>query len=294
MSVKIVGIGMGGIKALTLEGFEALNGADVLIGSQRAVESLKPKNNVVMHFEFNSLKIAEIIKQYDQVKSIVVLMSGDTGFYSGCTALCKLLDNNVEIISGVSSVSYMAAKIKRPWQNVRLVSAHGKHLNILGELLSQKEVFFLTGGKIVAETIIKTAFEASLRETVFFVGERLSYEDEAITKGTAIELLEKNFGSLSVVWAVSNNEPDDRLFHGELDDGDFMREKVPMTKQEIRALILKKLDLRKNDVVYDIGGGTGSVSVAVALSSPFIKVFSIETKEKAHELIFKQAIAQGI
>ncbi len=64
-------------------------------------------------------------------------------------------------------------------------------------------------------------------------------------------------------------------------DDRFTRDKVPMTKEEVRMISLCKLRLGKKSVLYDIGSGTGSISVEAALLSPSIKVFSIECNEDA-------------
>lgn len=72
-------------------------------------------------------------------------------------------------------------------------------------------------------------------------------------------------------------------------DEEFIRGKVPMTKQEVRAASICKLRLREDSVVYDVGCGTGSVSVEIARLSPKIKVFAVDSNPKAVELTKKNA-----
>ncbi len=70
-----------------------------------------------------------------------------------------------------------------------------------------------------------------------------------------------------------------------MQDNEFIRGKVPMTKEEIRTLVLSKLNLLDGDVMMDIGAGTGSVSIEAAQKIPRGKVIAIEYKDEAIELI---------
>ena len=65
----------------------------------------------------------------------------------------------------------------------------------------------------------------------------------------------------------------------------FIRGKVPMTKSEVRAVSVSKLELTPEAVLYDVGAGTGSVSVEAALSCPGSRVFALERRAEAAELI---------
>ena len=65
----------------------------------------------------------------------------------------------------------------------------------------------------------------------------------------------------------------------------FIRGKVPMTKSEVRTVSLSKLELYEGCEFWDIGAGTGSVSVEAAVSCPGIHVCAFEYKEEAVELI---------
>lgn len=70
-----------------------------------------------------------------------------------------------------------------------------------------------------------------------------------------------------------------------IDDEEFIRGKVPMTKQEIRILTLAKAQIENNSVVADIGAGTGSITIEAARLAPNGKIFAIERKADAAELI---------
>lgn len=72
-----------------------------------------------------------------------------------------------------------------------------------------------------------------------------------------------------------------------IEDEAFIRDQVPMTKEEVRCISICKLHLQKDSVVYDVGSGTGSIAVELSLCSPDMRVYAIETNPAAVELIRK-------
>lgn len=99
------------------------------------------------------------------------------------------------------------------------------------------------------------------------MGENLSYPEEKITHGTAEEISKLEFPSLSVMMILNKNANGfEHTVHG-LHDDLFMRSKVPMTKQEVRAVSISKLMPKATDNIYDIGAGTGSCSIELALQA---------------------------
>ena len=125
-----------------------------------------------------------------------------------------------------------------------------------------------------------------LDDVTVFAGSNLSYEDEMLVSGTPSEMVGKDFPSLCVVM-IKNPSPREVRRPCFLSDEDFERDKTPMTKEEIRVLILHKMKLRPDDVVWDIGAGTGSVSIECARQVPFGQVHAVEKNERALALIRK-------
>ena len=97
-------------------------------------------------------------------------------------------------------------------------------------------------------------------------GEHLSYDYERIVSGTARELAEQTFADLAVMLAENPHPIKRACAAPSLADGDFLRGKAPMTKEEVRALVISKLHLAPDHTVWDVGAGTGSVSVEAALA----------------------------
>jgi len=208
------------------------------------------------------------------------------GFYSGAKGLYPLLsDCQVVPVPGLSSLSYFCAKLHVPWQDVCLISAHGRAHNAPGAVQSHARTFILTGGSYRPGDLCAQLCQWGLGEVRITVGERLSYPDERITVGTAEELADRSFDSLAVVLAENPAPMYPAYAAPALRDGDFLRDKTPMTKEEIRALCLARLRLKPWHTVWDVGAGTGSVSAECCLAVREGRVFAVERKAEALSLL---------
>jgi len=300
MKVTIVGIGMGDGLTLTQEARQAIGAAELLIGAPRMIDAVSSYRSAdSAHVE--AIRTAEIREALDRstVARACVLCSGDTGFYSLATTLREALAGyEVETLPGITTVQYLASRIGRPWQGCTLVSAHGLSCNVLGQVLAHRETFFLTGGEVTPESIVKTLLAAGLGALEMTVGERLSYPDECIATDCVSAFAGRTFDTLSSVWIRRGELRDAEvaalpLLAGGIPDEAFIRGKAPMTKQEVRACVIAKLGVRADDVFYDVGAGTGSVSVELALASPFDTVYAVEADHDAFSLIEENRIRFG-
>ena len=233
-------------------------------------------------------ELAEVAASADPDKDILgILVSGDVGFFSLAKTIAGKLPNcEVRRYCGISSLVYFASRLQMSWDDAKIISMHGRQQNLVSAVLRHKKVFSLTGGDNSPQVLCKKLCEQDLNEVKVFVGSNLSYPEETIVSGTAAELAKGNFPSLSVMMILNDKAGDfsKQYVHG-LDDGLFLRGKAPMTKQEIRAVSISKLQPRPDDIIYDIGAGTGSCSVELALQAPFGKLYAFEMKEDALELL---------
>lgn len=276
----IIGVGMGNPDTLTLLGQRAIEHSTLLIGAPRLLAHYPDKNTLPL---IAPQEIADCIEAH-KGERIAVLLSGDVGFYSGAKKLYELLEGQeIETVAGISSPVYLAAKLRRPWQNMKLLSAHGRACNVLGEIRCHHEVFLLTGGSYTVHTLCRALIEKGMTAVTLTVGERLSYSDEAITTGTADVLLGKEFDALAVVLIDNPSAVDGNMIP--LADSDFIRGDIPMTKQEIRTLVVSKLQPKAGSIIWDVGAGTGSVAIACALTAPKGRVYAIEKNADAVGLI---------
>ena len=285
--VVLAGLGMGNPETRTLGLERAIREADCLIGAQRMLESVETAGKRC-HTAVLARDIAQFIRS-DSGRRFAVLLSGDTGFYSGARSLvAELTDMDVEVLPGIGSLQYFCARLKRPWQDVRALSLHGRDCDFAGEVRRNPAVFALVGGSDGARQAIARLCEASLSDCTVHVGQRLGYADERIVSGTAQELLNETFDPLSVILVENARSGEFVVTHG-LPDEAFLRDETPMTKSEVRSVCLSKLQLTRSAVVYDVGSGSGSVSVECALQATQGRVYAIEMKKKALALTRRNA-----
>ncbi len=303
--IYIIGIGMGNPDTITVKGKELISKSQALIGAKRMVDSFKLENQQVVH-AISPDEILTWIEEHAEIEKAAILMSGDLGFFSGAKKLRTLISEKYgsivgnaqicfEYMPGVSSLSYFSSAVGLAWEDTRIVSLHGRDDRDVSAVLNNEKTFFLTdGGNNTVKRICGRLVEAGMEYVSVFVGEKLSYEEEAITTGTALELSEKNFEPLSVMIVIN-----DKVLQREkntlgIRDEEFIRGDVPMTKEEIRTLTASKLNLKENDVVYDIGAGTGSVSIEMALACRYGDVYAVETNSEGIDLIHKNKDIFGV
>ncbi len=282
-SVSLIGIGMGDPDNLTMEARRACEEADVLIGAKRMLEAVRdlsaPKVPAYLPEE-----IRAYLEAHPEYEQAAILLSGDIGFYSGARKLLDHLEGYpVQVYCGIPSVAYLCAKLRCPWEDVFLTSVHGRSQNLVGAVRAHEKVFTLVGKQESFRELCRDLLEYGFGHVRLHVGCRLSYEDERILSGGPEELLQEETGDLTAV-LIENPRAETVVTHG-IADEEFLRGEVPMTKSEVRSISISKLRLGRDSIVYDVGAGTGSVSVEAALQAWRGKVYAIEKKSEAAELI---------
>ena len=283
---KITLIGMGASAAtLTAEGWDALRRAERVAGARRLLDALPAE---IAAERIPAVKPEEILPALEGACSAAVLYSGDTGFYSGAPALLERLRGRqvqVELQPGLSSVQLLAARLGRPWQDWKLVSAHGRPCDPVAAVCGGKPAFFLTGvGESGPTALCQKLTDAGLGGLSVAVGEDLGLASQKIFSGSAAQAAGAQFGPLAVLLA----EPAFRLparTPGWPDDTFVRAEGVPMTKQAIRAQVLAQLALCPGETVWDVGAGTGSVSLEMAYANGGAPVWAVERLPAACDVL---------
>lgn len=289
---------------------------DVIIGGKRNLESFglenchnNYNNKEIIYLDANLEYVCEYIKQNAHSKTILILSSGDPCVFGIMEYFKKKLlyagfsdrQYSIEVIPGISSLQYFCAKLLVSLNDVKIISMHGRKNEDIEDIVSNNvytAIFTDSSNKPdkICSMLLQKGF--AQQHISVYVGENLSYENEKIIHGTLCEISNMQFGNLTLMLlhnlkpsaqnkTCKNNWTFDT--YGMPDDI-FERGHAPMTKEEIRALSISKLRLKHNSIVYDIGAGTGSVSVECALICRNGRIYAIEKDEQAAELICKNAL----
>ena len=285
--ITLIGMGAGTPESLTTQGLAALQNAELILGAKRLLEQLPQGCTENRKALYQPKEILAALAANPGAETALVY-SGDTGFYSGAAQLLPMLRAfgiSCRVLPGFSSVQLLAAAVGRPWQDWKLVSAHGCACDPMAECLTAggRPVFFLTGGTETPATLCAALTAAGLGDAHALAGENLGRAEEKIFFGTAQEFAQKQFASLSVLLIEHLPQPPRRA--SGFPDEAFIRGEVPMTKQEVRAAALAKLAVKPTDILLDVGAGTGSVSVELALAAPRGRVYAVECDPEACGLI---------
>lgn len=282
MKVTLIGAGAGP-DTLTAQALKALAEAQAIVGAPRLLEDISGTCAAPAYPASAARDIMAVLDGLDCGRAAVVF-SGDSGFFSGARRLLPLLRERgweAEVLPGISSVQLLAARLGRPWQDWRLISAHGVEADAPAEIMCARPVFFLTGGKLGPAELCAQLVRAGLDTLPVTVGENLACPDERITYGTAAEIAKRSFAPLSVLLAEAVPVMPRRA-PGWPDEA-FIRGGTPMTKQTVRAAVLSKLAIAPGDICWDVGAGTGSVSVEMAALAR--RVYAVERDHEACGLI---------
>ena len=288
-TISCIGIGMGTLDTLTHEAAETIRNADILFGAKRILESVEHMPGLLHEGqiwieEYRGAQIAEYLSTRLHLTRIVILMSGDVGFYSGARLMQDAFpEEKIDYYCGISSVVYFASKVPTAWQDAKLLSAHGRSLNLLNCVQRYPKIIMIVSGVEDVRAICQELVEAEMTHVRVTVGTNLSYPEETVTSGTPEDFLQAETTGLHIM-LLENPQAKHIIVPG-MPDETFVRGKVPMTKEEIRILSVAKLQLTEDAVVYDVGAGTGSVSMECARLCTQGMVYAVERNPEGIALI---------
>lgn len=274
--IYLVGAGIEGWEGFGAKALEVIGKAEVLIGHRRHLD-------IFPDFTGKKQELGDLSILLEQLKSTdkrtVILGSGDPNFFGIARFLLRNLPKErIEIFPNVTSVQYAFAQIKEPWDDAIFVSVHGRGLKgAVDRIVAAEKVAVLTDKNnspavIARELIARGAegYEAWLCENLGLPGEKFTRTD---VKG----LLELPAAELNILILIKAWEPQLAQYPViGIDDDEFATAKKLITKQEVRAVTLAKLRLQDDLVMWDIGAGSGSVSIEASNLMPNGRIFALE------------------
>ncbi|MDD3360688.1 MAG: precorrin-6y C5,15-methyltransferase (decarboxylating) subunit CbiE [Hespellia sp.] len=288
--VYLIGIGMGAVEEMTMEAVTYLRESDCVIGAKRMIQSAMRLGFEKTVFEsYQPREIKQFLKEHKSFQSVSIVLSGDSGFYSGAKSLTEELKDDFQIIQvpGICAIAALAAKLGTSWEDAKLVSIHGRNQNFISAVVHHQKVFLLLGNEKNGKELCDKLVYYGLGDVKVTVGSNLSCENEQIVSKRADELTPQDVSGLSVAMIV-NPHPQVQICR-HIADEELIRGNVPMTKEEVRILSIAKLELTERAVLYDVGAGTGSVGIEAALQNASIQIYAVEKNPEGVELIRKNA-----
>ncbi len=286
-TITLAGVGPGNGEHRTVELEGILKKADVIFGAKSVIERLGNRNVPVFPV-YKGEDILKILNDNCEFHDPLAVYSGDISLCSGALKASEVLGENgyeVKLVSGISSVTLFAKRLGISLEEVKILSCHMRKRNIAGYAKIEGKIIVLTSGVQQAlEICEKLLLENGTKKYILKLGIELGTDMEEL-----LEISDKSDFPAELTGKcllyIENSKAQGRKVGAGKRDEDFIRGNTPMTKEEVRALSIRKLELESNSVLYDIGAGTGSVSVEAALLFPEIRVYSIEKNEEAVGLL---------
>ena len=304
MTIDVIGIGLDGVKGLTDTVKQLINNATILVGSDRHLSYFSNHPAQKLSLDIFFANIEDLEQQLDQGERLAILASGDPLFFGlGRLLLEKIPAKKMQFYPHFSAVQLTFNSLKIPWQDAKFFSAHGRSLEGLASLLQQGEakIAILTDSHNSPSAIAR--FYQSLDLPIdydIWVCENLGGDQEQIYHFPARQIEQittinkQHFAPLNIVVFLRQNQENSPVIEDlpclGLPDSAFLS--FPdrpglMTKREIRLLVLGELALQPQQIVWDIGAGTGSVSIEIARICPASTIYAIEKTTMGKTLIEK-------
>ncbi|MEZ0576600.1 precorrin-6y C5,15-methyltransferase (decarboxylating) subunit CbiE [Halodesulfovibrio aestuarii] len=295
MAIHVVGLGIDPDTLPELHE-QIITTADVLVGGKRQLAAFadldaetipitSPLSNV-----FNAIEAS-----YNARKEVVVIADGDPLFYGiGDSIIKKFGSENVVIHPNTATIQAIAARAKVSWQDMRMLSLHGRndYPPLYTALMQCDHVAVLTDDTNIPAVIAQKLLDRGL--TWFNIGifEDMGTDNEKITNCTLDEASCRSFSRLNAVLIKRTGHPEQPLRVG-IPDTQFATERKLITKRPVRAASLSMLELEPRNIMWDIGAGSGSVSIEAAHLLSKGAIYSVERKSERVDLIRKNRARFG-
>jgi precorrin-6Y C5,15-methyltransferase (decarboxylating) len=279
----------------------ALRAADLLVGSARQHDDLAraslPGTPVELWGRIDELAELCATRAAEGTR-VCVLASGDPGFFGIVRALAARLGReNLVVYPAPSSITLAFARVGIPWDDAVVATCHGRPIEPAAAcVVEHHKVAVLVSRDSPPEALGRAVLAAGAAARDVWVCSHLGEREESVTQTDLAGLASGCFDPLSVVVFVAPGlgvAPSAATGWGR-DERDFTHREGMITKAEVRAIVLGKLELPPDGVLWDVGAGSGSVGIEAARLAPALRIFSIERDSEAAAQIDANAAGTAV
>ncbi|MHB0914799.1 MAG: precorrin-6y C5,15-methyltransferase (decarboxylating) subunit CbiE [Thermoleophilia bacterium] len=287
----IVGAGSGRPSELTGAADAVISSCRCFVGGKRLL-ALVPEGTEQHVIKHDLAAARDFIAARLEEEDVCVLTSGDPGCFSILASLKDDFAGHIEVLPGISAVQLLAARLAQAWDNWQLISFHGRPQPAGSLTLSRSTVFYCDAKNSPRELAGRLAPGGAGASVA--VGSNLGGSEERLWQGSLAEAVEIDFpGNSLLLVQPSADRPVTAAVPGIADDLWLRQEGVPLSKSEVRAVLLSKARPGGRSVIWDVGSGSGSYAIECALLEPRARVIAIDRKPEACELIALNAARFG-
>ena len=299
--ITIVGIGDDGCAGLSSRAAGAVSAAQVLAGGERHLAFFPQFPGERIVFKDGLGRALERVADAANENNVCILASGDPMFFGvGAAVIKRLGAEHVEILPHSSSMQWAFARAGLKWDDAVFISLHGRSREgFLTRLRTCAKAGVLTDPQNTPARLAAAMLEHGQIGWQAWVCENLAGPDERVRTFSIPELAgREDIGPLNVLILVRDDQawkapPSIPFIHE-----DQFAKRVPkkglITKREVRLLSLAAMRIRPGCVVWDIGAGSGSVSIEAAMLAPHGRIYAIEVDPEGVEICHENLRAHGI
>ncbi len=229
-------------------------------------------------------KCLDVISEAIGSHSVLVFTSGDPLFYGfGQTLKNRFPGTQIVFLPALSSLQLCFARFGIPWNDASFLSLHGRSFNDLSTVLHKDKIFILTdrenSPQKIARHLIDILPPAEIYVYTLHVGVKLGTREEQIFSGSLPEVSGKIFDQPNAIILQRIAHEREQSSNFGLQESEIKHSRGLITKNEVRAAVIHALRLPPKGVFWDIGAGSGSISIEASLLNPALSVFAIEKKQ---------------
>lgn len=287
--VHVVGIGLGP-EDLTEKHREIIRQSDILVGGRRHLGYFKDYPGERLLIAGDVQKVFKQINDRMQNSRVVVIASGDPNFFGIGPSLVEYLgEDNVVIHPNISVAAAAFSRIKLSWHDAVVVSLHGgkSEKEVLDAIIKKDKVAVFTDSKRTPAWLACKLIEINQDNLRVCIFENLGSSNEHFAWYSPREVAGKKFAALNIVIIIRAGNQLRQMpvaYFGMPEDA-YVHEKGLITKAEVRAVAIARLRLFPHHVLWDLGGGSGSVSIEASLLVKDGMVICVEKRPERVEQI---------